>query len=65
MENAAEIDEEEEDEEENEGEELPDDFLDREIDSRLEITRAKNLACQVKKNRLEWSGQDVLIDKDP
>lgn len=42
-----------------------DDFIDRDIDFDLEITRSILFSQGKAPNRCEWSGQDIKIDFDP
>ena len=63
----------EEDEENDEFEEIVEDdeddlediFLDREIDFDLELERARASSARRKRDRTEWSGQDIKADYDP
>lgn len=40
-------------------------FLDRHVDGKFHITLAKNAAFNRHKDRVEWSGQDIIVKLDP
>ena len=54
-----------EDDDDDDQENFFDDFLDLKFNNRAEIERAKKDVRAQKKQVVEWSGQDVLIDYDP
>ena len=56
---------EEEGEELDEEDDIEDDYLDLPFDCKTEIMRAKKTALQNKASRVQWSGEDVLVDYDP
>ena len=58
-------DEDEDSEEDEFGDVFQDAFLDWPVDGRVEVLKAKKQALSGKKNLVQWSGQDVLLDFDP
>jgi hypothetical protein len=63
--NEEEDDEDDEEAESSSDDDIKDDFIDWNIDCKVEVLKAKKHAIFMKKNTIMWSGQEIISDYDP
>jgi hypothetical protein len=51
--------------EEEDREMFYDEFLDKNIDFEKEIQTSKYNSMLMKRDKVEWSGQEIILDRDP